>query len=279
MSRIPAQWMPHVPMKRIICHWTAGTNTANDVDKKAYHILVQGDGSTVRGIASIAANSGKLTDSYAAHTLNCNTDSIGISMCGMAGAVESPFNAGKYPITKVQWDALVEAVAELAATYGIEVTPKTILFHAEVQTNLGIKQKNKWDVTRLPFDGSITGATHIGNRMRSEVSARMKGGSTVALEPMPVGGMAQAVTLAKTRTQKGGPDTGSIPAGTTVEVVAVDGMLIQIETPAGYLVWADRSDFDVVDGPAVETDTKPNPKRQKIAEIRRLLDSLEADLA
>lgn len=256
----------------------AGASQANDVDKKAYHILVQGDGTTVRGVASIAANSGKLADNYAAHTLNCNTDSIGISMCGMAGAVEAPFNPGKYPITKVQWDALIEAVAELAEFYEIEITPKTVLFHAEVQMNLGIKQKNKWDVTRLPFDGSITGAANIGNRMRSEVKARMKGDDNVVLEPMPVGGIAVAIRPTKTRSKKDGLDTGSIPVGTSVEVVAVDGLFVQFETPAGYLVWGDRTDFKVTDGPDVESGTKPDPKRQKISEMRKLLDELEADL-
>ncbi|MCM0751496.1 hypothetical protein DEA98_09825 [Brucella pseudogrignonensis] len=97
MSLVSAQWMPAVSMKRIICHWTAGTNTANATDKKAYHLLIEGDGTVVRGNASIADNSGSLKDGYAAHTLNCNTDSIGVSMCAMAGAVESPFKPWRLP--------------------------------------------------------------------------------------------------------------------------------------------------------------------------------------
>lgn len=279
MSLVSAQWMPAVSMKRIICHWTAGTNTANATDKKAYHLLIEGDGTVVKGNTSIADNSGSLKDGYAAHTLNCNTDSIGVSMCAMAGAVESPFKPGSYPITKEQWAAFIKVVAELAAFYKIAVTNKTILFHAEVQANLGITQKNKWDVTRLVFEPSVVGAAAVGSKMRSEVLAAMSAPPEVVLVPIPVGAIAITSTGAKTSSVKGQAANGSLPSGTTVEVIAVDGNSIQIETPAGYLVWASRADFQVVNGPAVENGAKPDPKRQIIADIRKLLDDLEADLA
>lgn len=158
-------------MKRIIIHWTAGGNKANATDKKHYHVLTEGDGKIVLGNHPISANKPPLSKEYAAHTLNCNTDSIGVSMCGMVGAVESPFNPGKSPITKVQFDAMIKEAARLAKAYGITVSPQSILTHAEVEANLGIKQKGKWDITILPWDTKTKGAKVIGDLIRKEVSA------------------------------------------------------------------------------------------------------------
>lgn len=281
MSLVSAQWMPAVLMKRIICHWTAGAHKANATDKKAYHILIEGDGTVIRGVASISGNAGSLKDGYAAHTLNCNTDSIGVSMCAMAGAVEAPFKAGSYPITKLQWEAFVKVVAELAQFYKIPVTSKSILFHAEVQANLGIAQKNKWDVTRLIFDAATVGAAAVGNKLREEVRAAIAvSGSTVEtpLTPFPVGAIVAAAKEALTSSTKGGAATGKIPAHTTVEVVSVDGTTVQVETPAGYLVWASRTDFELIDGPRTEVDTKPDPVREAVQKLRYLADELEASI-
>ena len=91
----------------------------------------------------------------------------------MGGAIESPFNAGKWPMTKKQWETLVDVLAELCKTYHISVSDKTILSHAEVQDNLGIKQRGKWDYTRLAFDPTIKGARAIGDKLRAEVKAKL----------------------------------------------------------------------------------------------------------
>ncbi|MEN5275745.1 peptidoglycan recognition family protein [Brucella sp. TWI432] len=277
MSLVLAQWMPAVPMKRIICHWTAGTHTANATDKKAYHILIQGDGSVIRGDASIASNSGSIKDGYAAHTLNCNTDSIGVSMCAMAGSVESPFNPGKYPITATQWESFIKVTAELAAFYKIPVTPKTVLFHAEVQANLGITQRNKWDVTRLVFDKK-TGAAAIGALMRSDLTLAMSEKVEPALEPFPKGAIVAANKEVPTSSTKAGAPTGKLPKGTNVEVLLADGARVQIETPAGYSVWANRADLDLIDGPKTEVDAVPNPMRDMAKKLRDLADEMEATI-
>ena len=50
-------------------------------------------------------------------------------------------------------------VANLALHYKIPVTPQTILTHAEVQPTLGIKQRGKWDVTRIPYRSDLVGAS------------------------------------------------------------------------------------------------------------------------
>lgn len=170
---VPAAWMPVARLERIIFHWTAGANTASGLDKSHYHILIEGDGKLVRGGPSIAANGIGGSGPRASHTLNCNTGSIGVSLCGMAGAVESPFNPGKSPITAVQWKTLADVLADLCRRYEIPVTPKTVLSHAEVQTNLDIKQRGKWDIARLAFDHSLVGAKSCGDAMRALVAARL----------------------------------------------------------------------------------------------------------
>ncbi|MTH61219.1 N-acetylmuramoyl-L-alanine amidase [Paracoccus litorisediminis] len=168
--------MPPASMNRIILHWTAGGYRATNLDRSHYHLLVEGDGVVVRGVRSIKANErigSKSADSYAAHTLGCNTGSIGISMCSMVGAIEVPFSAGKCPLTEVQWQRAAEVVADLCKFYGIAISDKTVLSHAEVQPNLGIKQKGKWDITRLPWNPALKGPAACGNDFRRRVKEAM----------------------------------------------------------------------------------------------------------
>ncbi|MCB5204999.1 N-acetylmuramoyl-L-alanine amidase [Neorhizobium sp. T786] len=172
-ATIPADWMPMAKMERIICHWTAGAHKASEFDRGHYHILIEADGKLIRGIPSIKLNEAPAKNGYAAHTLNCNSGSIGVSLCCMGGSSEIPFNPGKYPMTEKQWTALTSVVAELCRRYGILVTAKTVLSHAEVQNNLGIAQRGKWDFTRLAFEPSIKGAKACGDKLRSEVKAKL----------------------------------------------------------------------------------------------------------
>ena len=169
---VPADWMPSAKMDRIICHWTAGTHKATEFDRGHYHILIEADGNMVRGIPSIKLNEAPAKKGYAAHTLNYNTGSIGVSLCCMGGSVEAPFMPGKYPMTKAQWDKLTSVVADLCRKYGIKVTDRTVLSHAEVQHNLNIPQKGKWDYTVLAFDLSVKGARACGDKLRAEVLAK-----------------------------------------------------------------------------------------------------------
>jgi N-acetyl-anhydromuramyl-L-alanine amidase AmpD len=160
-------------MKRIIVHWTAGTNKAGSTDILHYHYLIQGDGSVVMGKYPVSSNERLRGSAYAQHTRGANEGAIGVSMCGMYGATEQPFKAGKYPITKKQWDRMILLVADLARKYKIPVTPQTILTHAEVQGTLGIAQRNKWDITRLPWDSGRKGAKAIGDHLRAGVKLAM----------------------------------------------------------------------------------------------------------
>jgi hypothetical protein len=171
MTRIiPTSWMPKADIVRVIGHWTAGGYAPSEGDRSHYHLIIDGEAKLVRGIPTISANGlPKVRAGYAAHTLNCNTGSVGISIAAMALAQERPFRAGKAPIKLAQWATFVLACADLCEAYGIVPTPKTLLTHAEVQANLGIKQRGKWDIAVLPFDLSRNTAKLVGDSLRADV--------------------------------------------------------------------------------------------------------------
>ncbi|WP_020178096.1 N-acetylmuramoyl-L-alanine amidase [Methylopila sp. M107] len=174
-SAVPMDWTPAATMKRIIVHWTAGAHRASAVDKSHYHLLIEGDGSLVRGKPSIDLNAATgVKPGYAAHTLNCNTGSIGVSLCCMAGAIESPFHAGVAPMTREQWDELPLVLADLCRRYRIPVGASTVLSHAEVQSTLKIAQRGKWDIARLAFDPGVVGAKAIGDLIRKRTAALLE---------------------------------------------------------------------------------------------------------
>lgn len=178
LGGIDLSWMPPSDqMKRIINHWTGGSYAASSLDKEHYHFLIEGDGAIVLGEHPVTANervAGKTTDDYAAHTLNCNSGSIGVSMCSMGGAVERPYSPGRWPYTKDQFDAMVHLNAVLCIRYSIPVSPKTVLSHAEVQDNLKIKQRGKWDISVLPNGSPLYhNAQKIGDIFRARVETRI----------------------------------------------------------------------------------------------------------
>ena len=73
-------------------------------------------------------------------------------------------------MTAKHWDVLPAVLADLCQRYGIPVTPKTVLSHAEVQGTLGIKQRGKWDISKLAFDPLVVGPDACGGLMRGAVS-------------------------------------------------------------------------------------------------------------
>lgn len=250
-QRVPADWMPPARMQRIICHWTAGAHKANGLDRNSYHILIEGDGTLVRGTHPISANERPAAGRYAAHTRNCNTGSIGVSMCcmGGAGVRESPFSAGPYPMTRVQWDVMVRAVADLCRRYGIGVSPTTVLSHAEVQANLKIAQRGKWDFTRLAFDPGVVGAKASGDRLRREVSAALAGtGTPSPAPPAPPAapGIRMGTVTVESLNLRRGPGTGheirgSMPRGTRLVILGESGDWLNVRTPYPVEGWAHRA--------------------------------------
>jgi N-acetyl-anhydromuramyl-L-alanine amidase AmpD len=155
---------------RVILHWTAGTHVVSSLDRKHYHYIIGGDGATVDGIHKPEDNRSTADGHYAAHTRACNTGSIGIAVAGMHGATERPFNAGGFPIRDIQVDALVRLTSRVCRRYGIPVTPRTVLTHAEVQPTLGIAQSGKWDVRWLPGMNAAGDAIAVGNILRNRIA-------------------------------------------------------------------------------------------------------------
>ncbi|MES2753832.1 MAG: N-acetylmuramoyl-L-alanine amidase [Pseudomonadota bacterium] len=164
---------PAPGIKRIIFHWTGGAGRASGLDRTHYHRMVEFDGTIVEGKEEIEDNVVTSDDDYAAHTLHLNTGSIGIAVCGMMGAIESPFDAGPAPITEKAFRALARLGAELCLTYGIPVSDTTTLTHAEVEPNLGVKQRGKWDIARLPFREDLRGAKACGDYLRTLIREAM----------------------------------------------------------------------------------------------------------
>lgn len=246
-STIPNAWMPAANMSRIHVHWTAGGYRANATDRNAYHILIEGDGKLVRGERSIKANEAGSGLKQASHTRNANTGAIGVSMCCMAGAREQPFDAGNSPMKREQWDTMVAAVASLTRRYGIPVTPKTILTHAEVEPHLGIRQNGKWDITRLAFDESVRGRAMAGDRMRLEIAVAL---DAAEREPVPSGRSLPddmkppRYRVAGVRPSRlnfrdapNGVKKGTLPENTVVEKLSESGDWWRVRTLGGFIGW------------------------------------------
>lgn len=171
---IPESWLDNGHAIGIVVHWSAGTNRAGASDTPHYHFMIEGDGKLVQGQHTVKDNESSQDGDYAAHTFHHNQNIIGVALCGMADAIESPFSAGPHPITKQQWGLLPHVLAQLCDHYMISVDKSHVLSHAEVQGTLGIPQKGKWDIARLPFDDSLKDATSIGNQFRSATAALLK---------------------------------------------------------------------------------------------------------
>lgn len=159
-------------MRRIIWHWTAGTHTVSGLDRAHYHFIIDGAGKVHAGSLKPEDNLSTSDGRYAAHTRGCNTGSIGIAVAAMAGAVERPFNPGRFPITPAQIGALVALTRDLAGKYRIPVTRETILSHAEVQPTLKIAQRGKWDISWLPGMTAPGDPVKVGDELRARVAAK-----------------------------------------------------------------------------------------------------------
>ena len=90
----------------------------------------------------------------------------------MAGAKQTPFDAGSYPMKESQWNIMAKVAAELCSFYNIPVSDTTVLGHGEVQAKLGNAQNGKWDPMVLPWDTSKT-ISQVGDLFRARVSAHL----------------------------------------------------------------------------------------------------------
>ena len=176
-------------MNRITWHHTGGGFSPNATDLRAYHRLIDGDGRVVRGNhppeANLVIRNPRDASTYAAHTRGLNTANIGMSVCCMGdGNWSRPFEARLFPRPQ-QIDALIADSAMLCRRYGIPVSRKTTLSHAEVETTLGIAQRGKWDFDYHPRQSSATrNAVAIGDELRQELK-RVLGGEAIRPAPAP----------------------------------------------------------------------------------------------
>jgi len=160
-------------LHRIHLHWTAGAYGDISLERSSYHILILEDGKIVMGDLKPEANADTRDGQYAAHTRAANSGSIGVSLDAMGGAMERPFTPGRYPITSKQLDSLADVVADLSDTYWIPVSRYSILTHAEVEPTLGIKQRNKWDITWIPGMSRPGDPIAVGDKIRAMVERRL----------------------------------------------------------------------------------------------------------
>lgn len=161
-------------IKGLVAHWTAGADGLNQLEQDSYNEIVFNDGTWAEGSFPFEAQIPPLRPGqYAAHTLNGNSCRGGIAIDAMAGANERPFRWGSNPMTELGIKALVNRLAVNAIKYGIPVTRQTILTHAEVERNLGIKQRNKWDIMVLPGMDRVDDPVVVGDELRRRVSAEI----------------------------------------------------------------------------------------------------------
>jgi hypothetical protein len=156
-------------LQRIILHWTGGGPKASSLDKRHYHFLTEASGRIVRGDLPPEANISTGDNSYSAHTRALNTGSIGFAFCGMAMAQPSPLFLGSYPLNELQLQAGLDHIGSLCRRYGIPVTRRTVLTHAEVQPTLGVMQRGKWDIRWLPGMKAIGDAVAVGDVLRARI--------------------------------------------------------------------------------------------------------------
>lgn len=168
-------------MKRIVLHWTGGGPRPNPLDLRSYHFLVAQDGGRHEGDKPPEANRRPLRDGYVRHAGGFNSDAIGIGLCGMLEARESPFSPGPYPITIKQYVEACEWAAELCVIYKIPVKPETVLIHSEVRPRFGAGIY-KWDVNWLPGMARPGDALEMGNAFRARVRAHVE---TLQRPPRP----------------------------------------------------------------------------------------------
>jgi hypothetical protein len=172
-------WRPVCPegeLRSISLHWTAHDYEAVF---PAYHFCLRGVSDiVVVQTHDLRANMRDLRSDparpYAAHTLGRNSWSIGLAVCGMAGAEPSDF--GQYPLAEAQIAALCIVARTLADAYRIPLA--AIRTHAEAALEDGYfgagDDETRWDIARLapraePLEERE--ATSTGDELRARIAA------------------------------------------------------------------------------------------------------------
>ena len=149
-------------LTKITFHHTGGVYTPNQTDLNAYHFLIDGDGKVIKGKYKPEDNINCKDGVYARHCGGMNTGNIGIAICAMYSK--------DYPIKRIQLEAACKLAAELAERYGIRITNKSILTHAEVGKLLPHSTSaGKIDIINLPCM-AVYGIENVGNTLRNKVA-------------------------------------------------------------------------------------------------------------
>lgn len=151
---------------RIHWHWTAGAYGDIALERRAYNGLIDRDGSRIDGDFRFEAQGRYQVGQAASHSLNANSGAGGLACDAMAGAQEVPFKPGSAPLTWPMIEEMCRWTAELCEDFDIPISPWSTLSHAEIQANLGIRQRSKWDITWLPDMDQPGSASEVGNRLR-----------------------------------------------------------------------------------------------------------------
>jgi N-acetyl-anhydromuramyl-L-alanine amidase AmpD len=162
-------WKGVKNMKRIIIHWTAGTNYPCSTDLEHYHYLIDKDGKLYNGKYKPEDNEDCTDKKYAQHCGGGNTGAIGISLCGMYVPTGVAVQKTKYPLTAVQCERAFKLIAELAKKYNIAITSDNIMTHYEFgKKNPKTSSYGKIDIIYLPPYTTIT-ANKMGDFIRGKV--------------------------------------------------------------------------------------------------------------
>lgn len=154
--------------KRIIIHWSAGRYYPSEFEKQYYHYLVDVEGKIYNGKFLPEDNNNCNDGKYAAHTGGGNTGSIGLCMCAMYG-FKYQKDTGKFPISKVQFEACMEFGAILCKKYAIPIDKEHVLTHYEFgQAHPETSSFGKIDIIYLPPYPWVN-KNDIGNFIRSKI--------------------------------------------------------------------------------------------------------------
>jgi hypothetical protein len=162
-------------MVGIVWHWTASHHEVTADDLAHYNDVHDVKGNSYDGAARAEhqLNYDWRKGIGVSHTRNLNTGFIGQSVAAMAGAEGWPsLKWGKSPLTWEGIDAMLERSAEYCREFDIPVSPWSTLSHAEVQGNLGVAQRNKWDYMVLPGMKKVTTARACGDILRKRLLDR-----------------------------------------------------------------------------------------------------------
>jgi hypothetical protein len=165
---------------RIHWHWTAGASTPNSTDIRHYNDVFDVEGNQYDGRSPASQQAlyqvGRIGVS---HTRSANTGAVGMSLCAMGDARpnwgQMTVDQGKWPLTWEAINAMLERTADYCRDFDVKVSPWTTISHAEVQGNIGIPQRGKWDIRVLPDKPDrLRSAKECGDILRDMLREKLR---------------------------------------------------------------------------------------------------------